>query len=167
MHCVPLFQSHQARIATLYLPLFGLLIENVQRINVRDVSPFPVNPGSVRKHIHLGTVCIRPCGCPNQVTRTGWPKTTELHSFTVRRPEVRNQGIRRIGPFWRLHVKRLFHASLTASSGCPKSLRSLACGHVVTVSASTFTGPPPWRVSGSLMSSSFLTVIGYRPPNPG
>lgn len=44
-----LFQSHQARIATLYLPLFGLLIENVQRINVRDVSPFPVNPGNVRK----------------------------------------------------------------------------------------------------------------------
>ncbi|EHB00623.1 Dedicator of cytokinesis protein 9 [Heterocephalus glaber] len=40
-------RSHQARIATLYLPLFGLLIENVQRINVRDVSPFPVNPGSV------------------------------------------------------------------------------------------------------------------------
>uniref|UniRef100_A0A452VLN9 Dedicator of cytokinesis 9 n=1 Tax=Ursus maritimus TaxID=29073 RepID=A0A452VLN9_URSMA len=29
-------RSHQARIATLYLPLFGLLIENVQRINVRD-----------------------------------------------------------------------------------------------------------------------------------
>lgn len=44
-----LFQSHQARIATLYLPLFGLLIENVQRINVKDVSPFPVNPGNVRK----------------------------------------------------------------------------------------------------------------------
>jgi hypothetical protein len=47
--CMFLFQSHQARIATLYLPLFGLLIENVQRINVRDVSPFPVNLGSVRK----------------------------------------------------------------------------------------------------------------------
>ncbi|XP_036055613.1 dedicator of cytokinesis protein 9 isoform X5 [Onychomys torridus] len=42
-------RSHQARIATLYLPLFGLLIENVQRINVRDVSPFPVNPGSIVK----------------------------------------------------------------------------------------------------------------------
>uniref|UniRef100_A0A8D0GN81 Dedicator of cytokinesis 9 n=1 Tax=Sphenodon punctatus TaxID=8508 RepID=A0A8D0GN81_SPHPU len=39
-------RSHQARIATLYLPLFGLLIENVQRINVKDVSPFPVNPSS-------------------------------------------------------------------------------------------------------------------------
>ena len=58
LHCASLFQSHQARIATLYLPLFGLLIENVQRINVRDVSPFPVNPGSVRKHTHTDTACI-------------------------------------------------------------------------------------------------------------
>ncbi|XP_074819085.1 dedicator of cytokinesis protein 9 isoform X14 [Natator depressus] len=39
-------RSHQARIATLYLPVFGLLLENVQRINVKDVSPFPVNPSS-------------------------------------------------------------------------------------------------------------------------
>ncbi|KAM9246631.1 dedicator of cytokinesis protein 9 isoform 1-T1 [Leptosomus discolor] len=39
-------RSHQARIATMYLPLFGLLIENVQRIDVKDVSPFPVNPSS-------------------------------------------------------------------------------------------------------------------------
>ncbi|XP_062480634.1 dedicator of cytokinesis protein 9 isoform X7 [Pezoporus occidentalis] len=39
-------RSHQARIATMYLPLFGLLIENVQRINVKDVCPFPVNPSS-------------------------------------------------------------------------------------------------------------------------
>ncbi|XP_027446419.1 dedicator of cytokinesis protein 9 isoform X5 [Zalophus californianus] len=46
-------RSHQARIATLYLPLFGLLIENVQRINVRDVSPFPVNPGSTVKEDSL------------------------------------------------------------------------------------------------------------------
>ncbi|XP_067392949.1 dedicator of cytokinesis protein 9 isoform X3 [Emydura macquarii macquarii] len=39
-------RSHQARIATLYLPMFGLLVENVQRINVKDVSPFPVNLSS-------------------------------------------------------------------------------------------------------------------------
>ncbi|XP_069734792.1 dedicator of cytokinesis protein 9 isoform X1 [Phaenicophaeus curvirostris] len=39
-------KAHQARIATMYLPLFGLLIENVQRINVKDVSPFPVNLSS-------------------------------------------------------------------------------------------------------------------------
>uniref|UniRef100_A0A8B9GMW0 Dedicator of cytokinesis 9 n=1 Tax=Amazona collaria TaxID=241587 RepID=A0A8B9GMW0_9PSIT len=39
-------RSHQARIATMYLPLFGLLIENVQRINVKDVCPFPANPSS-------------------------------------------------------------------------------------------------------------------------
>eukprot|EP00062_Callorhinchus_milii_P020350 gi/632975902/ref/XP_007904488.1/ PREDICTED: dedicator of cytokinesis protein 9 [Callorhinchus milii] len=36
-------KSQQARIATLYLPLFGLLTENVQRINVKDFSPFPMN----------------------------------------------------------------------------------------------------------------------------
>ncbi|XP_063281579.1 dedicator of cytokinesis protein 9 isoform X3 [Pelobates fuscus] len=41
-------RSQQARIATLYLPLFGLLIENVQRINVKDTSPFPVAQNSVK-----------------------------------------------------------------------------------------------------------------------
>uniref|UniRef100_UPI00398E3B7D dedicator of cytokinesis protein 9-like isoform X5 n=1 Tax=Pristiophorus japonicus TaxID=55135 RepID=UPI00398E3B7D len=39
-------KSQQARIATLYLPLFGLLLENVQRINVKDCSPFPINQSS-------------------------------------------------------------------------------------------------------------------------
>nr|XP_033803485.1 dedicator of cytokinesis protein 9 isoform X4 [Geotrypetes seraphini] len=39
-------KSQEGRIATLYLPLFGLLIENVQRINVKEVSPFPVNQSS-------------------------------------------------------------------------------------------------------------------------
>ncbi|XP_069746626.1 dedicator of cytokinesis protein 9 isoform X4 [Narcine bancroftii] len=39
-------KSQQARIATLYLPLFGLLLDNVQRINVKDCSPFPINPSS-------------------------------------------------------------------------------------------------------------------------
>ncbi|KAM8976413.1 dedicator of cytokinesis protein 9 isoform 2-T2 [Pelodytes ibericus] len=41
-------RAQQARIATLYLPLFGLLIENVQRINVKDTSPFPVAHSSVK-----------------------------------------------------------------------------------------------------------------------
>ncbi|XP_044285107.1 dedicator of cytokinesis protein 9 isoform X6 [Varanus komodoensis] len=36
-------RSHQARIATLYLPTFGLLIENAHRIDVKDISPFPIN----------------------------------------------------------------------------------------------------------------------------
>ncbi|KAM4700386.1 dedicator of cytokinesis protein 9 isoform 11-T11 [Discoglossus pictus] len=39
-------RGQQARIATLYLPLFGLLIENVQRVNVKDTSPFPVAPNA-------------------------------------------------------------------------------------------------------------------------
>uniref|UniRef100_A0A4W4GCC0 Dedicator of cytokinesis 9a n=1 Tax=Electrophorus electricus TaxID=8005 RepID=A0A4W4GCC0_ELEEL len=36
-------KSQQARLATLYLPLFGLLQENVQRLNIKDVSPYPNN----------------------------------------------------------------------------------------------------------------------------
>uniref|UniRef100_A0A673BIM9 Dedicator of cytokinesis 9 n=1 Tax=Sphaeramia orbicularis TaxID=375764 RepID=A0A673BIM9_9TELE len=36
-------KSQQARLATLYLPLFGLLQENVNRVNVKEVSPFTVN----------------------------------------------------------------------------------------------------------------------------
>uniref|UniRef100_A0A3B3Y6I4 Dedicator of cytokinesis 9 n=1 Tax=Poecilia mexicana TaxID=48701 RepID=A0A3B3Y6I4_9TELE len=34
-------KSQQARLATLYFPLFGLLQENVNRLNVKEVSPFP------------------------------------------------------------------------------------------------------------------------------
>lgn len=30
-------------MATLYLPLFGLLQENVNRLNVKEVSPFIIN----------------------------------------------------------------------------------------------------------------------------
>ncbi|XP_075439862.1 dedicator of cytokinesis protein 9-like [Ascaphus truei] len=41
-------RSQQARIATLYLPLFGLLIENVQRINVKETSPFPVTHNNAK-----------------------------------------------------------------------------------------------------------------------
>lgn len=37
------FQSQQARLATLYLPLFGLLQENVNRLNVKEVSPITIN----------------------------------------------------------------------------------------------------------------------------
>ncbi|XP_067890348.1 dedicator of cytokinesis protein 9-like isoform X5 [Heterodontus francisci] len=40
-------KSQQARIATLYLPLFGLLLENVQRINMKDCSPFPMTQSSI------------------------------------------------------------------------------------------------------------------------
>ncbi|XP_051562167.1 dedicator of cytokinesis protein 9-like isoform X2 [Myxocyprinus asiaticus] len=36
-------KSQQARLATLYLPLFGLLQENVHRLNVRDTSHFTTN----------------------------------------------------------------------------------------------------------------------------
>ncbi|XP_071467714.1 dedicator of cytokinesis protein 9 isoform X15 [Marmota flaviventris] len=59
-------RSHQARIATLYLPLFGLLIENVQRINVRDVSPFPVNPGTTVKEEPLALPAGNPLVTPQK-----------------------------------------------------------------------------------------------------
>uniref|UniRef100_A0A673BNV9 Dedicator of cytokinesis 9 n=1 Tax=Sphaeramia orbicularis TaxID=375764 RepID=A0A673BNV9_9TELE len=36
-------KSQQARLATLYLPLFGLLQENVNRVNVKEVSPFTLS----------------------------------------------------------------------------------------------------------------------------
>ncbi|KAJ8252909.1 hypothetical protein GJAV_G00206900 [Gymnothorax javanicus] len=36
-------KSQQARLATLYLPLFGVLQENVHRLNVKEVSPFPLS----------------------------------------------------------------------------------------------------------------------------
>uniref|UniRef100_A0A8B9R9L3 Dedicator of cytokinesis 9 n=1 Tax=Astyanax mexicanus TaxID=7994 RepID=A0A8B9R9L3_ASTMX len=36
-------KSQQARMATLYLPLFGLLQENVHRLNIKDSSPFTNN----------------------------------------------------------------------------------------------------------------------------
>nr|XP_042141283.1 dedicator of cytokinesis protein 9 isoform X1 [Peromyscus maniculatus bairdii] len=68
-------RSHQARIATLYLPLFGLLIENVQRINVRDVSPFPVNPGSIVKDEPLAI----PAGNPLMTPQKGNTLDHSLH----------------------------------------------------------------------------------------
>nr|XP_036880893.1 dedicator of cytokinesis protein 9 isoform X11 [Manis javanica] len=63
-------RSHQARIATLYLPLFGLLIENVQRINVRDVSPFPVNPGSTVKEESGALPAVNPLVTPQKSGNT-------------------------------------------------------------------------------------------------
>ncbi|XP_045444718.1 dedicator of cytokinesis protein 9 isoform X14 [Pipistrellus kuhlii] len=63
-------RSHQARIATLYLPLFGLLIENVQRINVREVSPFPVNPGSTVKEESLTVPAVNPLVTPQKSGNT-------------------------------------------------------------------------------------------------
>ncbi|XP_016083916.2 dedicator of cytokinesis protein 9 isoform X18 [Ornithorhynchus anatinus] len=63
-------RSHQARIATLYLPLFGLLIENVQRINVKDVSPFPVNASSSAKEEPLTLPIANPLVTPQKSGNT-------------------------------------------------------------------------------------------------
>ncbi|MGH0151474.1 UNVERIFIED_CONTAM: hypothetical protein FKN15_049381 [Acipenser sinensis] len=55
-------KSQQARTATLYLPLFGLLLENVHRLNVKDVSPFPVNHSNnnARDDSFLGNPTMTP-----------------------------------------------------------------------------------------------------------
>uniref|UniRef100_A0A674DRU8 Dedicator of cytokinesis 9 n=1 Tax=Salmo trutta TaxID=8032 RepID=A0A674DRU8_SALTR len=55
-------KSQQARLATLYLPLFGLLQENVHRLNVKEVSPFTINySNNVRDDPLLGnTVMMTP-----------------------------------------------------------------------------------------------------------
>ncbi|XP_075056037.1 dedicator of cytokinesis protein 9 isoform X4 [Mixophyes fleayi] len=56
-------RSQQARIATLYLPLFGLLIENVQRINVKDTSPFLVTNNNTKDdvlNVTAGNVLVTP-----------------------------------------------------------------------------------------------------------
>ncbi|XP_074845616.1 dedicator of cytokinesis protein 9 isoform X2 [Carettochelys insculpta] len=64
-------RSHQARIATLYLPVFGLLVENVQRINVKDVSPFPVNPASSSaKDESLSMPAVNPLVTPQKLGNT-------------------------------------------------------------------------------------------------
>ncbi|XP_073809872.1 dedicator of cytokinesis protein 9 isoform X14 [Danio rerio] len=44
-------KSQQARLATLYLPLFGLLQENVHRLNVRDASNFNTNQNGRDEHL--------------------------------------------------------------------------------------------------------------------
>ncbi|KTF78063.1 hypothetical protein cypCar_00037397 [Cyprinus carpio] len=44
-------KSQQARLATLYLPLFGLLQENVYRLNVRDASNFNTNQNGRDEHL--------------------------------------------------------------------------------------------------------------------
>uniref|UniRef100_A0A673KZU1 Dedicator of cytokinesis protein 9-like n=1 Tax=Sinocyclocheilus rhinocerous TaxID=307959 RepID=A0A673KZU1_9TELE len=44
-------KSQQARLATLYLPLFGLLQENVYRLNVRDTSNLNTNQNGRDEHL--------------------------------------------------------------------------------------------------------------------
>nr|XP_060625527.1 dedicator of cytokinesis protein 9 isoform X14 [Anolis sagrei ordinatus] len=62
---------HQARIATLYLPTFGLLIENVHRIDVKDISPFPINASSTStKEESLSLPAANPLMTPQKSVNT-------------------------------------------------------------------------------------------------
>ncbi|CAI5771865.1 of cytokinesis 9 isoform X6 [Podarcis lilfordi] len=64
-------RSHQARIATLYLPTFGVLIENAHRIDVKDISPFPINaPSSSTKDESLSLPAANPLMTPQKSVNT-------------------------------------------------------------------------------------------------
>ncbi|XP_053160816.1 dedicator of cytokinesis protein 9 isoform X11 [Hemicordylus capensis] len=64
-------RSHQARIATLYLPTFGLLIENAHRIDVKDVSPFPIHASSTNtKDESLSLPAANPLVTPQKSVNT-------------------------------------------------------------------------------------------------
>ncbi|XP_048348400.1 dedicator of cytokinesis protein 9 isoform X8 [Sphaerodactylus townsendi] len=64
-------RSHQARIATLYLPTFGLLIENAHRIDVKDISPFPINAaGSSTKDETVSLPATNPLMTPQKSANT-------------------------------------------------------------------------------------------------
>ncbi|XP_054829129.1 dedicator of cytokinesis protein 9 isoform X2 [Eublepharis macularius] len=64
-------RSHQARIATLYLPTFGLLIENAHRIDVKDISPFPINAaGSSTKDEAVSLPAPNPLVTPQKSVNT-------------------------------------------------------------------------------------------------
>ncbi|XP_063809332.1 dedicator of cytokinesis protein 9 isoform X4 [Pseudophryne corroboree] len=63
-------RSQQARIATLYLPLFGLLIENVQRVNVKETSPFPVTNNNTKDDVLVNAPAGNPLVTPQKLGNT-------------------------------------------------------------------------------------------------
>ncbi|KAL1021694.1 hypothetical protein UPYG_G00016730 [Umbra pygmaea] len=62
-----LSKSQQARLATLYLPLFGILQENVHRLSIKEASPLPNTSQNGRDDTVLGSISVvmhtRPSGC--------------------------------------------------------------------------------------------------------
>lgn len=79
--------------------------------------------------------------CLNKLPHTVWFKTTEIYSPTIVEPEVGNQGVGRVGSFWRLggiiHSMPLSKLLVAAS----KSWHSLACGCITVISFSIVTSP--------------------------
>uniref|UniRef100_A0AAR2KM53 Dedicator of cytokinesis 9b n=1 Tax=Pygocentrus nattereri TaxID=42514 RepID=A0AAR2KM53_PYGNA len=78
-------KSQQARLATLYLPLFGLLQENVHRLNVRETSTSQVSyitkptkaPNIVSKaHKQPNAPSTRHCTCWSENSKCGSPSRT-------------------------------------------------------------------------------------------
>ena len=74
--------------------------------------------------------------CYNNLSQTGWHKTTDIHSL----PVLQNQGVGSVGSFWRLWGRNTVHASLLAffveasSSRCSLAYRCV-------ISISTFILP--------------------------
>ncbi|KAL0614613.1 Dedicator of cytokinesis protein 9 [Plecturocebus cupreus] len=129
-------RSHQARIATLYLPLFGLLIENVQRINVRDVSPFPVNAGVVRKHGHVNSAWVP--GKPGQSTISC---CLERQQFILSQSGDQKSKIKVPLGLVLLEApgRSLGRARLAAADAAGRPWCPLACSGFMPVSASVLT----------------------------
>lgn len=68
--CFVCFQGQQARLATLYLPLFSLLLENVHRLNITEASPVTNQTNVVSL---TPSVCFRLCSIiePHITTHAG------------------------------------------------------------------------------------------------
>lgn len=60
--CVCVFiQEKQARIASLYLPLYGLILDNMPRFFLRDLFPIYLNSSDQVKHTHMVRSMEKPC----------------------------------------------------------------------------------------------------------
>lgn len=110
------------------------------------------------------------CGCCNRLRTNWWLNTTEIHSFTVWKPEVQNQGVSGVA----LPLETPGESPFLTSSfwGLPVILH-LCCDLVAT----TLQAPPLWSHCLLLLSLSNLPcvslmrtlVIGYKTNlnNPG
>uniref|UniRef100_A0A8C1NN52 Dedicator of cytokinesis 9 n=1 Tax=Cyprinus carpio TaxID=7962 RepID=A0A8C1NN52_CYPCA len=71
-------KGQQARLATLYLPLFSLLLENVHRLNIKDVPPVTTQTNIVRL---TPSVCFRLCISPHTPTVSSVRHTDSRNSL--------------------------------------------------------------------------------------
>uniref|UniRef100_A0A674EXG2 Dedicator of cytokinesis 9 n=1 Tax=Salmo trutta TaxID=8032 RepID=A0A674EXG2_SALTR len=108
-------KSQQARLATLYLPLFGLLQENVNRLNVKEVSPFIIN--------HSNNV---------RLTSSGWlpPQLKALPSVVVYSTSALGSSLLRCDKLDQAEIKSLLMCFLHV-------LKSMSEGKTTPLSSAT------------------------------